>query len=167
MGKRLLSLSLVICLGFAVVPNAFGDASIVQDKCEITVDGKFLRVEFTLVNFAVDGGGYGICDLHFIPEPLPVISGCEMIDCTAPAGWSCFLSPLGGADWFANTPADCVPAGTHKSGFKFELDPEYCCYIVQFTDATGAVAYETEECFCSQPVPTVISTWGLIKAMYD
>ena len=166
---------LVIALALLVLPGlAYGDASIVQDACIGYYDdtGKFFfNVEFSVVNFSLPAP---VCDLHFTPEPQPPMQGCEMIGCGAPeadpvlglAGWSCFLTPQGGGDWFANSPADCIAPGSSKGGFSFLLDPDYCCYVVQFTDPTGAIILEQEECFCSDPTPTERSTWGLLKSLY-
>jgi hypothetical protein len=117
-----------------------------------------------VVNFSLPAP---VCDLHFIPEPQPVLPECEMLDATSPPGWSDVLTPLGGAERFAQTPNDCVPTnGGSKSGYTFLLDPGFCCYLVQFTDPTGAVMLEQEECFCQKPVQTLNSTWGNIKAIY-
>jgi hypothetical protein len=72
----------------------------------------------------------------------------------------------GQASWFANTPADCIPANNIKSGFHFVLDPGFCCYVAQFTDETGAVLLEQEECFCDNFVGVEKEPWGNIKQRY-
>ncbi|MEJ2721316.1 MAG: hypothetical protein P8181_09270 [bacterium] len=162
MVKRLLPLVVL-----ALIPvMVHADASVVQDSCVVvgTPPNASVWTYFTVVNFSLPTS---VCDVHFIPEPQPPNPGCEMIGCVAPAGWSCFLNPLGGGDWFANTPTDCIAPGTHKGGFAFLLDPAYCCYIVQFTDATGAVILEQEECFTCQKVPVDEKSWGAIKEMYQ
>ena len=160
-------LLLMIVLSFlltSVIPvtPVHADASVVQDSCVvISVNPKVIRFYFTVVNFSLPTA---VCDLHFTPEPLPAPPGCIMLACGNPVGWSCFLNPLGGADWFANTPADCIQPGTAKGNFWFDLDPAFCCYVVQFTDATGAVILEQEECFTTcNPVPTEENNWGEIK----
>ena len=89
-----------------------------------------------------------------------------MIDTQNAVGWQSFLNPFGGADWFANTAVDCIAPGTAKGGFAFLLDPDFCCYVVQFCDATGAVMLEQEECFTCQKLPTENETWGKIKELY-
>jgi hypothetical protein len=149
-----------------MVPQfALADASVRQDSCVYYMEGEnlFARVKFTVVNFSLPAP---ICDLHFIPEPQPPLSECTMIDTYDPMGWSSFLNPFGGADWFAHTPLDCIEPGTAKSGYGYLLDPGFCCYIVQFTGPTGEVLLEQEECFCDKPVPTEDRTWGAIKALY-
>ena len=162
-----MSRALLALLVLMVLPSlAHADASIVQDSCTGYYDptGKlFFLIDFTVVNVSLPTS---VCDLHFVPEPTPPQVGCEMVQCGGPMGWSCFLNPSGGADWFANTPADCIPPGSGKGGFSFLLDPAYCCYVVQFTDPTGAVILEQEECFCSDPVPKANTTWGLLKSRY-
>ena len=165
MGRRLLiCLSLTLLLSIAVPAALWADAAVVQDSC-VVVDpvGPVIDVYFTVVNFSLPAP---ICDVHFIPEPQPPEPYCEMIGCSHPAGWSCFLNPFGGADYFANTPVDCIDAGSAKGGFSFRLDPSFCCYIVQFTDPTGAVMLEQEECFTCKQVPTEDGTWGRIKDLY-
>jgi len=141
------------------------DASVVQDSCGVvgTPPNANLWVYFTAINFSLPAP---VCDLHFIPEPQPPHPGCIMLDTRNAAGWSSFLNPLGGADWFANTLGDCIDPGTAKGGFAFFLDPDFCCYIVQFTDPTGAVMLEQEECFTCQKVPVEERSWGSIKQRY-
>ena len=108
---------------------------------------------------------------EYIPEPFPALPECTMLECSHPDGWSCFLDPGGGATWFANTPNDCIPAGSSKAGFDIVFSippnvPDFCCYLVQFTDPTGAVILEQEECFTCEVVSVEYETWGLLKALY-
>ena len=167
--NRTLLLSLVVPVLFLMlVPvMAHADASVVQDSCVVVGDGPpWLEVwtYFTVVNFSLP---VAVCDLHFIPEPQPSLPGCTFIEIKSPSGWSGFLNPFGGADWFANAPGDCIEPGTAKGEFAFKLDPDFCCYVVQFTDATGAVILEQEECFTCQKVPVNEKTWGHIKELYE
>lgn len=155
----------LILLLMAPIP-AFADASVVQDSCVAVVEGPppwAVWTYFTVVNFSLPSP---VCDVHFIPEPQPPHPECVMIGTRDAVGWSSFLNPLGGADFFANTPSDCIPVGGSKGGFAFLLDPDYCCYVVQFTDPTGAVMLEQEECFTCQKVPVEERTWGGIKEIY-
>lgn len=166
---------LVLILTLLMVPAlAFADADVRQDSCIAFEDaGKsFVRVHFSVINFSLPTA---ICDLHLTPEPLPVLPECEMLACGAPAadpavvgsaGWSCALKADGGADWFANAPADCIAPGTLKGGFDFLLDPGFCCYLAEYTDATGAVILEEEVCFCDGTVGVEKDTWGGIKIHY-
>ncbi|MFQ5601339.1 MAG: hypothetical protein ACE5G2_12410, partial [Candidatus Krumholzibacteriia bacterium] len=141
------------------------DASVVQDSCVEFSEGglDFVRVHFSVVNFSLPAA---ICDLHFTPEPFPAIPGCEILECSHPMGWSCGLEPGGGASWVADTPADCIPPGEIKRGFDLLLDPEFCCYIVQFTGPAGEVLLEQEECFTCVKVGVEGETWGAIKKLY-
>ncbi len=162
---RVLIFPLFLLLIFPAL--AFADASVVQDSCVAVVGGPSpwpVWTYFTIVNFSLPAP---VCDLHFIPEPQPPTQGCSMIATQNAVGWSSFLNPFGGADYFANTPNDCVPVGGSKGGFGFLLDPDYCCYVVQFTDPTGAVMLEQEECFTCQKVPVEGRTWGSIKDIYQ
>ena len=156
-------LSLVLVLALPTI--AMADASVRQDSCiNYLDDGRvYARIKFTIINFSLPTA---VCDLHFIPEPYPATPFCEMLSTIDAVGWSSFLQPGGGAVWLANTPGDCIPPGSSKSGFGFILDPGFCCYIVQFTDATGAVIAEQEECFCDKTVPIRNETWGAIKALF-
>jgi hypothetical protein len=172
--KRLL---LILFLPFFLVSipaTIHADVSVVQDSCVTVGTPPFANVwtYFSVVNFSLP---VAVCDLHFIPEPQPPDSGCVMLDLVSPgpdpgipgsAGWSGALRPDGGADWWANTPADCILPGTIRRGFAFYLDPAFCCYIVRFTDATGAVIHEQEECFTCQKVPVDERSWGYIKQLY-
>lgn len=168
MPRQLLPIFLIpLCLLLVVPTVAFADASVVQDSCVVVPGGPPpwpVWTYFTIVNFSLPAP---VCDLHFIPEPQPPVPECEIIGTVNAAGWSSFLNPLGGADYFANTPDDCVPILGSKGGFAFLLDPDYCCYVVQFTDPTGAVMLEQEECFTCQKVPVESKTWGSIKDIYQ
>jgi hypothetical protein len=162
--KRLLT---VFALALFALPiTAFADASLRQDGCIPFEEGgiEYVDVWFTAINFSLPAE---LCDIHLIPEPQPPDPACIIIQCSAPPGWSCFLRADGGADWFANTPADCISPGSALSGFHFVLDPGYCCYIVQFTGPAGDVLLEQEECFCDKTVGTEESTWGQIKSRYE
>lgn len=167
MSKRLLlTLAVPAVLVLSLPTQASADASVRQDSCVNFLSGGVLyaRISFTVINFSLPDP---ICDVHFIPEPQPPTPYCIMLDCLSPAGWSCFLNPFGGADWFANTPADCIGPESSKSGYKFILDPGYCCYVVQFTNALGEVILQQEECFCDKTVRAEDHTWGGIKEMYE
>jgi hypothetical protein len=164
--KRLavvLSIPLVV---LGLVPTlSHADASVVQDSCITVGQGPPWAVwtYFSVVNFSLPAP---VCDLHFIPEPQPVLPRCQIVDFRSSAGWTGQLTALGGAYWYAMTPDDCIPAGSAKGGFAFLLDPDYCCYVVQFTGPTGEVLLEQEECFSCQKVPVEGDTWGNIKEMY-
>jgi hypothetical protein len=142
------------------------DAAIVQDSCVVVGTPPYANVwtYITVVNYSLPAP---VCALSFIPEPQPPDPGCEMIGLTNPVGWAGFLSPIGGADWFANSPLDCIAVGDSKGGFAFLLDPAYCCYIVQYQDATGSIMLQQEECFTCQKVPIKYGTWGMIKQLYS
>jgi hypothetical protein len=163
--KRLLfALPIVFLLLLPALAHA--DAAIVQDSCVVVGVPPNANVwtYMTVVNFSLPAP---LCAFTMIPEPQPPTPGCVMIGTDKPAGWSVFQNPFEGADWFANTPADCIATGTAKGGFAFLLDPAFCCYVVQFLDATGAVMLEQEECFTCQKVPTEDSTWGKIKQLFE
>jgi hypothetical protein len=167
MSKRLLLFLVLPLIVIVVAPTlSWADASVVQDSCVTFVQGgkQIVRIYFTLVNFSLPEE---LCAVSFLPEPLPVLIECEMINCGMPAGWTCFLTPFGGSDYFANTLGDCVAIGTAKGGFFFDLDPGFCCYVVQFLAPDGAVMLEQEECFtlCGI-VGTEEKTWGDIKEDY-
>jgi hypothetical protein len=165
--RRLLVVLALPALMLTLIPaQAFSDASVVQDSCLPFIDqGKpHCRIYFSVVNFSLPSP---VCDLHFIPEPQPPSEGCVMLSAEPADGWSAFLSPFGGADYFANTPGACIDAGTIRRGFSFVLDPDFCCYIVQFTDPTGAVMLEQEECFVPCfPSAAGSGAWGTIKSLY-
>ena len=163
MNRKLL---MIPVLALLLIPSlAFADADVRQDSCvaytEQGVD--YVRVWFSVINFSLPTA---VRDLHLTPQPPPVLPECLMLDCTHPAGWSCNLNPLGGAEWFANTPNDCIAPGTIKSGFSFLLDPGFCCYVAQYTDATGAVILEEEVCFCDKTVGVEQGIWGNVKKLY-
>lgn len=164
---RYLLLLLLLPLLLVLAPvTLYADASIVQDSCVVVGEPPLASVwtYFTVVNFSLPAS---VCDLHFIPEPQPPKAGCVMIGVRSPAGWSAVLNAFSGADWYANTPGDCIEPGKAKGGFAFLLDPDFCCYVVQFTDATGAVILEQEECFTCQKVPVDLQSWGAIKQYYS
>jgi len=166
MKQRLLLLPLILAL---IVPaSVFAEAAIIQEACEIVPGYGGVLLHFSVVNFSLPSP---VCCLVFTPEPQPVSPQCEVVDIAHPGGWSGFLNPFGGADFFANTPADCVATNDILSGFTLYLDLEpnslnFCCYIVQFCDPAGAVMLEQEECFSCTIVPNEAVTWGTIKALY-
>jgi hypothetical protein len=168
MSRQLLPVFLVPLFLLLIVPViAVADASVVQDSCVVVGTGPppwSVWTYFTIVNFSLPAP---VCALSFIPEPQPPAQGCEIIGTQNAAGWTSFLNPFGGADYFANTIGDCVPILGSKGGFAFLLDPDYCCYVVQFIDPTGAVMLEQEECFTCQKVPVDSRTWGSIKDIYQ
>lgn len=160
MRKCLLVLATV---ALAVIPaSAFATYSVIQDSCRTDEAANTETTYFSVVNF---NSPTPVCDLHFIPEnPVP---GCTIIGCGAPAGWSCALNAATlGVDYVALTPADCISAGQIKHGFYFILDPEFCCYIVQFTGPQGEVLAEQEECFSCIHVAVEKQTWGGVKKMF-
>jgi hypothetical protein len=163
--KRLLVIAVVAVM--ALAPTlAHADAAVVQDSCVYFQEGgqDFVRIYFTVVNFSLPTG---VCDLHLIAEPQPPDPGCVMLSVGAPVGWSGITNVFGGADWYANTPGDCIAPGTAKGNFWCVLDPSFCCYIAQFTDATGAVILEQEECFTDcKPLGVEEHSWGEVKRLY-
>lgn len=157
---------LLVGIALVAMPSlASADVSARQDSCVTFEEGgvSYARVYFSVINFSLPAP---VCDLHFIPEPQPPLPQCTMIASGSDPGWSSFLNPFGGADWFADTAGDCIATGDIRSGFNFLLDPGFCCYLVQYTDATGAVVAEVEECFCEKPVQIENQTWGNIKGIY-
>ena len=154
------SLLILATVALAILPtSAFARFSAIQDSCRS--EGNTVTTYFSVVNF---DSPVPVCDLHFIPEnPVP---GCIVIGCGAPAGWSCALNGVGGVDWQALSPADCIVAGTIKRGFSFTLDPDFCCYIVQFTGPQHEVLAEQEECFNCVHVGTDSKPWSGVKQLY-
>ena len=149
-------------VALVVLPTAaFATFSVIQDSCRTA--GNTETTYFSVVNF---NSPVPICDLHFQPEnPVP---GCIVIGCHAPAGWGCALnSALGGVDWGAFTPGDCIFAGSRKRGFSFTLDPDFCCYLVTFTGPQHEVLAQQEECFSCVHVGVENKTWGDVKKLYN
>jgi hypothetical protein len=167
MRRRSLLLAVLPLLIFLLLPiHALADAAVVQDSCVIYDDmgQTFIRLYFTIVNFSLP---VDVCDLHLIPEPFPALPECTILECGAPAGWSCNLTAGGGAEWNANSPADCIQPGTAKGHFYLTLDPGFCCYVTTFTDWNHDVLLTQEECFTlCKPIGVEESTWGSIKEKY-
>jgi len=154
---------LLLCVAatVALLPSAASARfSAIQDSCRTV--GNTEVTYFSVVNF---DSPVPVCDLHFIPEnPVP---GCIIIDCGAPAGWGCALNPATqGVDYQALSPADCIGAGQIKRGFSYTLDPDFCCYIVQFTGPNHEVLGEQEECFNCVHVDVEEKTWGGVKKLF-
>jgi hypothetical protein len=160
MRKCLLILATV---ALVVLPTAASATfSVIQDSCRADAANNTVTTYFSVVNF---NSPVPVCDLHFIPEnPVP---GCTMIGCSSPAGWACALNPgTLGVDYQALNPADCIDAGEIARGFAFVLDPDFCCYIVQFTGPAHEVVAEQEECFSCIHVGVETETWGNLKQRY-
>ena len=155
-------LLLSIAFGLLVVPAiAMADVSARQDSC-VTEEREgitYTKTYFTIVNFSLPGN---VCSFRFIPEPQPPLPECTMIDCGHPVGWNCVLNGDGGATWSG----PCIAPGNAVAEFWYELDPGFCCYVVEFYDESGNLLAEQEECFCDKPVQNVNSTWGRTKASY-
>ena len=145
----------------AIAPTAaFATFSVIQDSCRTNANE--VTTYFSVVNF---NSSVPVCDIHFLPEnPVP---GCIMIGCGAPAGWTCALNQgNAGADWNANTAADCIAAGQIKRGFSFTLDPDFCCYLVDFTGPDHEVLARQEECFNCVHVGVEQENWGNVKRLF-
>jgi hypothetical protein len=164
MRKALASAALLLVLLAPALGHA--DASIRQDSCIVFYDGgkQFTRVWFSVINFSLPAP---VCGVDLLSEPHPPTPDCIMVATGAPTGWTDNLINAGNATWFANTAADCVPAPGIKEGFSFDLDPGFCCYVVKFFDATGAVILEQEECFCDNFVGVEELPWGGVKRLYQ
>jgi hypothetical protein len=158
-------LLLTVALGLLLVPAlAKADVSARQDSC-VTEEREgitYTKTYFTIVNFSLPTA---VCSFRFIPEPQPPLPECTIIDCGHPAGWSCVINVDGGATW-SEAGAGCIAPGTAVSEFWYELDPGFCCYVVQFFDESGNLLAEQEECFCEKPVQNENSTWGRMKGIY-
>lgn len=163
MRKALASVALLLVLLAPAMGHA--DASIRQDSCNVYFDAgkQYTRVWFSVINFSLPTD---VCGVKMTSEPYPPTPSCIMVGTGAPTGWTSNLVDPGQAEWFANTPADCVPAPGLKEGFSFDLDPGFCCYVVQFLDANGGVLLEQEECFCDNFVSVEKSPWGKVKQLY-
>jgi len=172
---KYLLLALSVCLTILLIPGAIlADVSVVQDSC-VTVGippNANIWTYFSVVNFSLPSP---VCEIRMIPEPQPPVPECVMLDLVLPGpnpaiegstGWSGVLNPDGGATFTANTSADCIAPGKIKRGFAFYLDPDFCCYVVEFTDGSGMVIHEQEECFTCQKVPVEERSWGAIKQYY-
>ncbi|HLF06487.1 MAG TPA: hypothetical protein VI893_04840 [Thermoplasmata archaeon] len=158
-------LFLLLALGMMAVPAiARADVSARQDSC-VTEEREgitYTKTYFSIVNFSLPTS---VCSFRFIPEPQPPASQCTLIDCGHPAGWSCGLNADGGATWSENG-AGCIAPGNVVTEFWYELDPGFCCYIVEFYDDAGNLLASQEECFCEKPVQSQTSTWGQVKGIY-
>jgi hypothetical protein len=158
-------LRLLVSLGLFLAPAiAQADVSARQDSCvagEGPAGESLLTVYFSVINFSLPGD---VCSFTFVPEPQPPLPACTMIGCSVPAGWSCALNPDGGATW--SSLGDCISAGEIVSEFDYTLDPGFCCYVVSFYDASGALLAVQEECFCDKPIQAESRTWGGVKAIY-
>ena len=164
------TLTVLIVVALILLPShVLADASLVQEGCQLIPGTNQVEVTFSLVNFSLP---VPVCDLTLIAEPLPPSPSCAPQQLSSPAGWTGFLNPFFGGDWFALTAADCVdPGGNFEPGFDFKLvidtsNPYIaCCFVVQFSDPTGAIVLEQEECFCA-PVPNEKTTWSTLKSMF-
>ena len=154
-------LMLVLTLTLAALPTAtFATFDLIQEACR--VEGNTVTTSFAVVNF---NSPVPVADLHLLPEnPVP---GCTIIGSGAPVGWSSTLNAANlGVDYLALDPASYVYAGQILHGFNFVLDPEYCCYIAQFTGPNHEVLFEVEKCFSCVHVGVAPETWGNVKQLF-
>jgi hypothetical protein len=162
----------VAVVSAALAPQVFAQAGrpvhIVQTGCDtLSLDPPLVRVTFGVINL----GPIPVCSIHLIPVqsgPTPSDS-CRIISCSSAPGWQCSLDPAGGANWRIDpaAPPGCILQGQKHEPFDIELDPLYCCYIVEYDDGAGQIFFRDEVCFeCQKPVPTKNTTWGSVKAQY-
>jgi hypothetical protein len=160
-----------VVAGFAAQP-AFAQAGrpvhIVQTDCDtLSLDPPLVRVTFGVINL----GPVPVCSIHLIPiqsGPTPSDS-CRILACSNAPGWQCGVADDGSAIWRIDpaSPPGCILQGQKHEPFDIELDPLYCCYIVQYDDPNGQIFFTDEVCFeCQKPVPTRNTTWGSVKSLY-
>jgi len=143
--KLLMVLSIPLFVLGLVPAVSHADASVVQDSCIAvgTQPPYNVWTYFTVINFSLQAP---VCAIHVVPEPLPVLPRCEIVDLHSPAGWTGQLHALGGADWTADSPGGCIPVGGAQGEFAFLLDPDYCCYVRAVHRTAGEILLEQEEC---------------------
>jgi len=162
MRKALASAALLLVLLVPLVGHA--DVSVRQDSCNtyFANNKQYTRVYFTVINFSLPAP---VCAVHFMSEPYPPTPNCIMVATGAPAGWNSVLNDPGSADW--TTATNCIaPTPAAQDGFWFDLDPGFCCYVVQFKDASGNVMHEQEECFCDNFVGVEDKPWSDVKRLF-
>lgn len=159
---RAIALLLLCPLGAAVPGPAGAQIGVRPDFCRLVSAGPpaVARAHFTVEN----SGALPVCRIEFIPEPKPVTERCRVSACDAVAG-SCQLTAVGGALWQLGTGA-CVDPGTALGGFRFELEQGPCCYYMNFYGPGGEYLGGYEECFCSDAVQALSTTWGRLKSTH-
>jgi hypothetical protein len=154
-------LTIVFTVALAALPTmAMASLDLIQEGCQ--VEGNTVTTTFAVANY---NSPVPVADVHLIPEnPVP---GCTIIGCGVPAGWLCTLNPATlGVDYQVLDPASAVFAGQIEHGFTFVLDPDFCCYIVQFTGPNHEVLLEVEKCFSCVHVGAAPETWGNVKQLF-
>ena len=135
-----------------------GGGSVVQDSCLTAGSGAHL-VYASVVNHGLPSP---ICALSFIPEPRPVRPDCYILQCIAPPGWACFLNPLGGADFFANTLADCIADGSKKTVQGF-----YCIAEERLYELPGDVLASLNQAGYLQPVFMAVASLSRMRDIIE
>ena len=164
---NLLLALVVVVLAASVTPAAAQGPKIIQKDCDtLSFDPPRVVVKFAVVNLSP----IPVCSIHLQPIPSGPYPPCEIFECSVPdSGWTCGLTPGGGATWQAN-PAlggHCILPYEKLEPFDFIIDPPYCCYRVLFDGPDGQIFGEDIICFqCESPVATLRSTWGSVKARY-
>jgi hypothetical protein len=160
MRKVLASAVLLVLLAPAL---GHADASIRQDSCNVFFENnkQYTRVWFSVINYSLPAS---VCGVQLTSEPHPPTPNCIMVATGAPTGWTTNLVDAGNADW--STATSCVPAPGLQEGFSFDLDPGFCCYVVQFLDANGGVLLQQEECFCDNFVSVDEKPWSDVKRLF-
>ena len=158
------ALALAAC-ALAGTPTA-GSAQgprIVQTDCDtLSFNPPRVHVNWAVINL----GPIPVCSVHLQPIPSGPYPPCEIFECSHPEGWTCQLSPGGGADWRA-LPDSCIAPFQKLDNFDVILDPPYCCYQVFFDGPDGQIFYQDVICFqCESPTATKPQTWGALKVLY-
>jgi hypothetical protein len=162
---------LMLCLAagafvLAMPVVALADAAIVQLWCHAPDETpNIVEVHFSVINYSLPNP---ICSFSLRSEPFPPYDGCVPLWLQDTPGWTGALNAQGGADWTADA-GHCIDAPHMDGEFVIALpDPDntFCCYVVQYIDAAGAVMLEQEECFYCAVVPTENTDWGTVKSLY-
>jgi hypothetical protein len=126
---------------------------VVQTDCDtLSLAPPLVRVSFAVINL----GQAPVCALRLTPlqSGATPADSCRILECSGPTGWQGQTEPGGAAAWRAAPAAapGCIAYGQKHEPFSVVLDPLFCCYLAQFSDASGLALFEDVVCFeCEKP----------------
>ena len=160
----LIAVLTMVALAAPAVTQA--QVKVIQTDCStVSINPPLVRVTFAVLNL----GTIPACSIHLTPISIGASNAdsCHILECSNAPGWTCQLTPDGGAIWQTLPGYPCIQYGQKHEPFDVVLDPLYCCYRAEFDDPNGQIFYTDLVCFeCDKPVDTRKATWGRLKVMY-
>ena len=159
---------LLACLFSAVTLMAFSSCGwagvfIWATSCDtLSLNPPRTRVTFTIW----DRFSIPLCEVRFRPAANQQVPGTPILECAALPGFSCESDPDSGTATFRASP--CLTTGYFlRDVMSLVVASTAPCVEAGLFDETGLRRHTNLLCFsCSIFTPTLLTTWGIVKAAY-